>query len=119
MTNSPCFDQTPEAVEAWLRSNVVVGTEVVIRNTQGGLLQYRLARVVRVGKGRCHVAPVLPDGKEAPSESFYFSGKNCWHPKGQTRLVIPTPATIAACEACRSGRSFLTGMPHSIELSFI
>jgi hypothetical protein len=58
-------------------------------------------------------------GRTGGSESFYYGGKNCQHPKGQTRLVIPTASTLAACETCNSGPNFIHGVPHGIPLSFV
>lgn len=107
---SPCADQTEEEVEGWLRENVAVGAEVAIRQTQGGLLRYQRGRIVRVAKGRFEVAAERRDGTYSESgETFYSSGKNCWHPKGQTRLVIPSPAVVAACEVCSRGTGYLAG----------
>lgn len=109
---SPYTDQTEQGIEEWLRTNVTVGTHVAIRHTQYGLLSYERGIVTRLGKGRFEVATQRRDGSFAESgESFYFSGKNCWHPKGQTRLVIPTEAVLDACEQCRAGNGHLHG-PH-------
>ncbi len=54
-----------------------------MRETQGHGLRYTIAPVNYLGKGRFGVGSF---------GSFYYSGKNCWHPKGLTRLVIPTDA---------------------------
>lgn len=94
----PCHGQTQESVEAWLRANAQPGCQVVIRSTQGGLLEYKLATVEAVAKGRIR----LDKGGGAGGVSFYFTGKNCFHPKGQTRLVEPTPEALEACK----------GLPH-------
>lgn len=92
----PCFGQTQESVEAWLRANVKVGTLVAIRNTQGGFLQYIPAKVVRIGRGRFEVAPESCRTLSGANNSFFFSGKNCWQPKGRTRLVIPNQEILGA-----------------------
>lgn len=80
---SPCFNQNEEQIKAWLRANVKMGTEVAVRETQGHVLRYTIAPVNYLGKGRFGVGSF---------GSFYYSGKNCYYPKGQTRLVIPTDA---------------------------
>ena len=117
--NTPCADQTATDVEQWLGASVREGLEVVIRETQYGLLKYRLARVVRLGKGRFDVAPVQSDGTVAgTTQSFYRTGKNCWEPKGQTRLVMPTAAVVAACAECSNNDGFMRGPPWSYVTSF-
>lgn len=80
---SPCFDQTEEQIKAWLQANVKMDTEVAVRETQGHVLRYTIAPVNYLGKGRFKVGSF---------GTFYYSGKNCFHPKGQTRLVMPTNA---------------------------
>jgi hypothetical protein len=117
--NTPCADQTPEDIERWLREYAKVGAEIVIRETQFGLLSYRRAVVVRVGKGRFEMAPVRRDGTHDESgDTFYYSGKNCWHPKGQTRLVIPTEGVLGACNDCDANGGHLPGVPWSFTTSF-
>jgi hypothetical protein len=99
--NSPCADQSQEEIEKWLRANVALGTEVVVRHTQSDLLRYQRGRVVRLGRGRFEVATQQAGGTYSESgNTFYYSGRNCWHPKGQTSLVIPTPAVLEACDRC-------------------
>ena len=56
-TTTPCFGQTAEGIESWLRANVEIGASVAIRNTQAGLLHYVPAKVVRLGRGRFEVEP--------------------------------------------------------------
>ena len=90
----PCHGQTAQSVEAWLREHIAEGIQVAIRNTQGGRISYKTATVVRLARGRF----TLDRAGETGGASFYYSGKNCFHPKGQTRLVIPTPEVIAVCD---------------------
>lgn len=96
VTKPPYFGQSAEQIEAWLRANIQIGANVAVRNTQGGLLHYLPAKVVRLARGRFEVEPGETYGLGASGNTFYYSGKNCWHPKGQTRLVIPTSEVIAA-----------------------
>ena len=91
---APCHGQTEDSIKSWLKANIAIGASVVIRNTHGGLLSYRLATVTRIGKGRFE----LDKAGESGGCTFYYSGKNCFHPKGQTRLVEPTAAVLAGCE---------------------
>lgn len=94
---TPCYGQTADEVEAWLRANVCIGATVAIRHTQAGFRQYATATVTRISKGRFEVDTLGPGNLSTAGCAFYFSGKNCWSPKGQTRLVIPTEAVLAAC----------------------
>jgi hypothetical protein len=115
---SPCFDQTNEAIEEWLRANVGDGCQVVMRDTRGGLLSYKRGVVVRLGKGRFEVAPQLADREFASAgEAFYYSGKNCWRPKGQVSLVMPTESVLRACDDCLSNNGFLPALPWSYSLA--
>ena len=95
-TQPPCYEQTEEQVEIWLRTNVQIGTSVAVRNTQGGLLHYLPAKVVRLGRGRFEIQLDERYGIGTGGSTFYYSGKNCWHPKGQTRLVIPSREVVDA-----------------------
>jgi hypothetical protein len=92
---------------------------LVVRHAQGGLLRYERAQVVRLGKGRFWVATRRKDGSYVGEEGFYYSGKNCWHPKGQDRLVIPTAAVLTACETCEGNSAFLPGLPYSHVTRFV
>lgn len=98
-TPAPCNPQTEAEINAWLKANVVAGTELVIRETQGHFLSYRRIKVDGIGKGKFYTN----------QGSFYYTGKNCYHPKGQTRVVIPTEATLTACDdtSVRNLESFL------------
>lgn len=92
----PCSGKSAEQIEASLRANVQIGAAVAVRNMQEGLLHYVPAQVVRLGRGRFEVQPEKTYGMSTGSNTFYYSGKNCWCPKGQTHLVIPTPEVTAA-----------------------
>lgn len=104
----PCHGQTESSIKEWMKANVAVGTEVVVRNSQGGFLQYARATVVRVGKGRFEVDTLGQGNLSGAGRTFYYSGKNCWAPKGQTRLVVPTPEILAVCD----------GLPGALGLSY-
>jgi hypothetical protein len=109
--NAPCADQTGAAIEAWMRANVRVGVEVVIRYAVGRRLRYERARVVRIDSARFEVAVRRRDGTyDRLGGGFYYSGKNSWHPAGLSHLVIPTPAVLAACAACEENGGSLAGV---------
>jgi hypothetical protein len=98
--DAPCARQTSEAIEEWIRANVRVGTEVVIRFAIGGRLHYQRGRVARLDAVRFGVAVRRRDGTYGPPRGgFFYTGKNCWNPTSLSQLVIPTPAVLAACEA--------------------
>lgn len=80
---SPCAGQTPDEIAAYYR-NVEAGDVAVVRQTQGHLLVYNVRKIegLNPASGRIYIEQ---DG------AFYMkSGKNCFHPKGQTTLVVPT-----------------------------
>lgn len=81
----PCDSQTPEEIEAYYR-NVEVGSPACVRETHGGILNYYLTEVEGLNPKRGRVYLKVHGG-------FYAkSGKNCFEPTGQCRLVIPTDA---------------------------
>lgn len=96
MNQAPCYGQTAEEVEKWLRKNVQVGAQVIVRHGQGGIIQYIKAKVIRLGRGRFEVDSIGEQSLSPASNNFYYSGKNCWHPKGQTRLVAATEKVLEA-----------------------
>jgi hypothetical protein len=119
IANAPCADQTPDDIERWLRDNAKVGSEVAIRETQGGLLKYMRGRVVRVGKSMLEIVRQRRDGSfDHSAESFNYSGRNRWQPKGQTRLVMPTAGVLSACDQCMTDTGFMPGSPWSYTTSF-
>lgn len=117
--NSPCAEQTPDDIERWLRDEVKVGSEVAIRETQGGLLKYMRGRVVRLGKHMLEVVRQRRDGSyEHSGESFDYTGRNRWHPTAQTRLVMPTAEVLVACDQCMTDTGFIPGSAWSYTTSF-
>ncbi|RWD71106.1 MAG: hypothetical protein EOS37_12770 [Mesorhizobium sp.] len=85
---SPCVDQTPADIESYYR-NSPEGARAVVRETQGGMLRYTLSTIElrRTRSGRINV-PGFGD-------FMMKSGVNCYHPKGQTTLVVPTDKVVA------------------------
>lgn len=85
----PAADQTPEEIEAFLRSRKE-GDEVAIHNPQGGpnMLTIKIAVVTEVRpRGRIWTDKAADYGD---NRWFVKSGTNCGSPTGQSRLVIPT-----------------------------
>jgi len=85
---SPCIDQTKAEIEAYYR-NAPIGAAAIVRHTQGHLLQYVVTEIEARNpkRGRVYIRG---------AGAFYMkSGANCFHPKGQTTLVVPTDAVLA------------------------
>ena len=94
---SPCINQTREDIEAYYR-HVKAGDKAVVRQTQGHLLQYKLTEIegTKPTSGRVYVRNY---------GAFYMkSGANCFHPKGQTTLVVPSPEIEAWVLANPNGK---------------
>lgn len=93
---SPCIDQTGADVAAYYRG-AAVGAPAVVRQTQYGRLQYH---VTEVEGGNPRSGRIYIKGHGA----FYAkSGKNCFHPTGQTSLVVPTAEVLAWAAAHPQG----------------
>lgn len=99
--NAPCADQTRAAIEEWIRAHVRVGTQVVIRYAIGRRLYYQRGRVACLDSARFGVAVRRRNGTYGLLRGgFFYTGRNCWYPSSLSHLVIPTPAVLAACDAC-------------------
>lgn len=88
---SPCALQTEQEIEAYYR-NAVSGDVAVVRETQYNMLVYKVTDVEGTNpqSGRTYIRQ---------HGAFYMkSGKNCFHPKGQTSLVVPTPEVLRWAE---------------------
>lgn len=83
---SPCIDQTEQDIEAYYR-HAKIGQTAVVRHTQGHMLRYVISEIEGGNRGRVYVRN---------AGAFYMKhGKNCFHPKGQTTLVVPTDEVLA------------------------
>ncbi|WP_170416198.1 hypothetical protein [Ruegeria atlantica] len=84
----PSSTQTKYEIEQYLRS-VNEGDEVVIRSTQGGLLDLKVTKVTgtKPSAGRLYTEH---SGGWGGTAWYAKSGKNCYAPKAQSNLVIPT-----------------------------
>lgn len=85
---SPCARQTEAEIENYYRTQPE-GSPAVVRRTHGGILTYQVTTFVlrRTRSGRINV--------EGAGDFYMKSGKNCWEPTGQTRLVVPTDDVLA------------------------
>lgn len=95
---SPCMDQTVKDVEAYY-GVADVGAVAVVRQTQNHQVKYSVSSIgaVPVRSGRVYV--------EGFGAFYRKNGKNCFHPTGQTRLVVPTEQVLswAAAHPCGEG----------------
>lgn len=94
LDKDPSKDQTLDQIEAYLRSREV-GDTVAIRSTQNHMLEFKLAEVTGIKRGRLYTEKAGGTGGLA---WYAKSGKNCFHPKGQSMLVIPTDEVRAFIE---------------------
>jgi len=97
---SPCIDQTEQEIAAYYQ-NAPIGAQAAVRCTQGNVLQYLIMEIEGRKRGRVYV----------PNKGAFYvkSGCNCFQPKGQTRLVVPTEAVVAwAAEHPRCGFGIAT-----------
>jgi hypothetical protein len=85
---SPCVDQMEADIEAYYRK-AQIGELAAVRRTHGGMLYYE---ITEIGGTNPKLGRVYVRGHGA----FYMKhGKNCWQPKGQTTLVVPTGPVVA------------------------
>jgi|TARA_R100000687_G_C6391455_1_gene137460 hypothetical protein len=88
---SPCIDQTEEEIAAYYRT-AKEKDKAIVRQTQGHMLIYKVAEIegINPSRGRVYVRQF---------GAFYSKhGKNCFHPKGQTSLVVPTAEVLSWAE---------------------
>ena len=84
---SPCADQTPAQIHAYYR-DAPAGAPAAVRHTQGGMLGYAICKVEgrNARSGRVFI--------ENAGALYMKSGRNCFHPTGQTTLVEPTETVL-------------------------
>lgn len=91
---SPCAYQTQEEIEQYYR-NAPIGAKAAVRHTQYGLLEYDITIIERRSEalGRVYIR------SRSSGSAFYIkSGKNCYHPKGQSSIVVPTEDVVIWAE---------------------
>ena len=69
------------------------GDHMIIYNGQSGLHQYVLATVVNARSGK-QSRIILSKSAAWGGASFYRTGKNCFSPKGQSKMLPPIPELI-------------------------
>lgn len=87
----PYFGWTHDSVKEYITTNPLsVGDSMIIYNGQGGLHSYSLALVMSPASGPQRRV-ILSKAGTYGGTSFHRSGKNCYSPKSQTRLLPPIP----------------------------
>lgn len=86
----PATGQSLADIEAFLRSGEP-GADVAIRNTHVGILEFVIVQIESVNPKSGRLYTNKP-GKLGGAAWYMTSGKSCMHPKGQSRLFIPTDA---------------------------
>ena len=100
----PCSDQTAEDTKEWMKAHAKKGHVAVVRTTQDGIWEYRLVEIQDTNPriGRVYVESF---------GAFYYDGRNCFHPKGQTHLIVPTPTVV---QAALAGSTWISGTLSSL-----
>ncbi|WP_454642882.1 hypothetical protein [Bradyrhizobium liaoningense] len=93
----PSANQTEEQIREYY-TGANEGDVAVIRQTYANRLFFIVSKVTgKNGKGRVYLADEPASGYGGCA--FWIkSGKNCFSPKGQARLVVPTPEVLAHAE---------------------
>jgi hypothetical protein len=102
LDQDPSKPQTADQIEAYLRG-CKVGDRVPIRNTQNHTLEFKIVEVMGIAPGRLYTNQ--SPGWGGGAAWFLRSGKNCRHPTGQSKLVIPTDEVRAFAEKHPRGAS--------------
>lgn len=74
-------------------SNLKKGDHVMVYNGQGGFHEYRMATVEEPALGRQKRVVLSVDAAWGGS-TFYRSGRNCYSPTGQSRMLPPIKALM-------------------------
>lgn len=110
---APCNSQTAKQVEDYYR-NVKPGDPAVIRCTQHYALQYTLTEITDTNpkKGRVYVK----DGDAWGGAAWYAkNSKSCYHPTGQSNLVVPTPEVLKWIEEHPPGKLGSIVLAHDVD----
>lgn len=112
----PYFGWTPEKTEEYIIARPLkAGDKMLIVNTQAGFEEYVLATVVNQDTGRQHRV-VLDTASAWGGTSFYRSGKNCFSPKGKSKMIPPVPEVLEVIATTPSGKFVLSNRRHGTPL---
>lgn len=86
---APYFGWSEETTKAYVVDRpLAVGDLMLIYNGQGNMHHYQLATVVDPALGRQRRV-LLSTSSATGGTTFYRNGKNCFSPKGQSRMLPP------------------------------
>ena len=87
----PYFGWTDESIKLYIEDKPLKkGDLMLIVNTQAMIIEYLLAEVLNPDSGRQHRV-ILNKRAMYGGDSFYRTGKNCWSPTGQSKMIPPVP----------------------------
>lgn len=85
----PLFGWTDEGVRSYIENKpLAVGDVMIIYNGQAGFHEYGLAVVNNPASGKQRRV-ILSKSAAFGGSSFYRTGRNCFSPKGQSRMIPP------------------------------
>jgi hypothetical protein len=88
----PSLGQTTNQIEAYYRA-VKPGDQAAVRQTQHHHLEFLITTISDINPKRGRV--YLTQGATWGGAAFYAkSGKSCFYPNGQSRLVVPTEEVL-------------------------
>ncbi|SEP43015.1 hypothetical protein SAMN05216316_3087 [Nitrosovibrio sp. Nv6] len=86
----PLFGWTEEGVRSYIENKpLAAGDVMIIYNGQAGFHTYTLAVVENPAWGKQRRV-ILSKSAAFGGSSFYRTGKNCFSPKGKSRMIPPT-----------------------------
>lgn len=90
----PYFGWTEDRIKRFvLDTPLKVGDPMIIYNGQGGMHHYVLARVENPALGK-QKRVLLSKSSATGGATFYSSGKNCFSPKGRSKMLPLIPELI-------------------------
>lgn len=109
----PLFDWTEDTIKQFIVNKPLqTGDPMIIYNGQAGMHLYMLAKVENPALGK-QKRVLLSKSGTSGSTTFYRSGKNCFAPTGQTRMLPPIPELMA--KLSESTDVLLTAAPYASE----
>lgn len=91
LKNDPLLGYVGDALKNYIETlPLTVGGEMMIYGSHGMLHTYKLVTVEAVNVGR-QKRVVVSEAGAWGGKSFYRTGRNCFSPKGQARLIPPIP----------------------------
>lgn len=87
-----------------------VGDKALVISTQANCVTYEIAKINRVNATRIYFDKAFGYG----GSSFYYSGKNCWSPKGQTRLIPPEEKLITYMDSLSKNELVFTFFEYDV-----